>query len=737
VVAVLAPRDLTGRADLAWVATAAAEMLATDLTSAPGTRVVPPERVARAARDLDLARADVTAPEVLARVRGALGADYVVTGTYAAVGGDRAAQVRFDLTVLDAKDGSARARAGATGASASLFDVIDRASTDLRVAMGGTEPTAAQVGEARAASPSSPEAIRLYSEGIASLRAGKAVDALPLFERAGRLAPDSPYVAWQTGLALRRLGRDNDSLPLLKKAFDLRGPLSREDQLRIEAAYREATHDLPAAIECFRTLFGFFPDSIDHGLSYARALANAGRPSEAWAPLESLRRLPPPDSNDVRIELQSSANAGREGDTQRRESFARAAVAKAEALGLSSFLIEAHMQLAQTLQYKGDLDGSLPEYQRALDLATKLGDQGFEAGALTAIADVYQAKGDFARAYPLYDDALARTRALGDLYRLAGILNMRAIAKYTQGDLEGSRVDWLEAGRQYEAIGDREGVGHTTGNVANAYQDAGDLPRSQATHEKALGILREIGNRSGVSEELCNLVELSIQRGALDAAARWQAELETTSALLKRQLFTGATRELRAMLARQTDDAATAQSGADEARTTFAAMGAQPFTTDAELFVAELALDRGDATRAESAARASAAWYEKSAVAGSLPVAHALVARALAAQGKGAEALEAADRATAAASRTARVVSKLEAERARGVALAANGQADKAVAVLEAAIGLARSKGFVWQELELRLARVKIRGNATERGALASDARARGFTRIARLATAD
>src|SRR5262249_34907872 len=158
------------------------------------------------------------------------------------------------------------------------------------------------------------------------------------------------------------------------------------------------------------------------------------------------------------IEIQSSANAGREGDSVKRESFARAGLAKAEPLGPSSILVEAHMQVAQALQYEGSIDASLPEYEQARDLAAKLCDKALEAGALTAIAVVYQNKGDFARASPLYDAALAETRALGDLYRIAGILNTRAIAKFTQGDLEGSRVDWLEAGRQYAAIGDREGV---------------------------------------------------------------------------------------------------------------------------------------------------------------------------------------------------------------------------------------------------------------------------------------
>jgi serine/threonine-protein kinase len=731
VVVVLAPRDVAGRVDAAWIGTAAAEMLVTDLSGASGARVLSPDRVARAVRDLGLDRVDVAAPDLLARVKSALGADYVVAGTYAVLAG--AHKIRFDLALLDTKDGSARARAGATGAQGELFDLIDHASTDLRVALGGAAPTQQEVGEARAASPSSPEATRLYAQGIALSRAGNAVDALPVLEQAERLAPDSPFVAYQHGLALRKLGRDNDSVPVLKKAFDLRGPISREYQLQIEALYREATHDWAASADCYRTLFGFFPDSVEYGLSYARALANSGRPKDAWAPLDAVRKRAS-EADIGKVEQLCSVVAAREGDNAKRETCARAAVAWADKNGLSSNQLEPHMQLGQTLRGKGDYDGALAEFEQVRALATTLGDESFVAGALVATAEIYTDKGDFARALPVFDDALVRARRVGDLYRTAGILNTRAIARYTVGDLEGSRVDWLESARQYEVIQDHEGVGHTTGNVAQVYEDEGDLERAHANHEKALAIFTEIGMRPAVGQEVANLAELELQRGDVAAAARWQQQFDAVVLDVKRKIFEGLGGWLDGTVEREKDDLEAAATAAEHGRALHEEMGAQPYTTDDKLLLAEIALDRGDAALAETTGAAAAEWYRANAVAGTEPVAHALVARALAAQGKTADALAAGDRAMASATKTGRIVAKLEAARGKAVALGAAGQVGSALVLLDGALRDARAKGFVWEELLLRLARVTLRGSDAERAALASDARARGFARIARIA---
>jgi TolB-like protein len=85
-VAVLGFKNLSGRSDEAWLSTALSEMLTTELAAGEKLRTIPGENVARMKIDLSLTDADSYAPDTLARIRKHLGSDYVVLGSYLALG---------------------------------------------------------------------------------------------------------------------------------------------------------------------------------------------------------------------------------------------------------------------------------------------------------------------------------------------------------------------------------------------------------------------------------------------------------------------------------------------------------------------------------------------------------------------------------------------------------------------------------------------------------------------------
>ena len=85
-VAVLGFRNLSARAEDAWLSTAFAEMLNTELAAGEKLRLVPSEDVARAKLDLPLADSDTLSKDTLARIRTNLGTDYVILGSYTTVG---------------------------------------------------------------------------------------------------------------------------------------------------------------------------------------------------------------------------------------------------------------------------------------------------------------------------------------------------------------------------------------------------------------------------------------------------------------------------------------------------------------------------------------------------------------------------------------------------------------------------------------------------------------------------
>jgi TolB-like protein len=100
-VAVLGFRNSTGQADAAWLSTALAEMLTTEMAAGEKLRAIPGETVARMQSELSLPdEAGSFAPETLARIRNYLGADVLVYGSYVVSSGTPS-RVRMDLRLQD------------------------------------------------------------------------------------------------------------------------------------------------------------------------------------------------------------------------------------------------------------------------------------------------------------------------------------------------------------------------------------------------------------------------------------------------------------------------------------------------------------------------------------------------------------------------------------------------------------------------------------------------------------
>ena len=731
-VALLPLRDLSPRPETAWLGPAAVEMLATVL-AAGDLRVASPDRASRIARDLAREHVEPSDPAVLARVRQALGANFVLEGTYAALGAGR---LRVDLELLDATTGEVRGRAGETGEAARLFELTETLGKALTPLLGAHDASPERLTQARAKSPESQEALRLLAEGKLADAKGRFADAVSLLKRAAELAPASPIAHARLATAYMKAGRDLDERGEAAKAYEERTSLSREDQLRIQAAYQEANKDWSASAETLRILYDFFPDSVEHGCNYARALCNAGRPKDALPVLEALRALPSPASGDLCIDVGESAAYGRLGETKKREGVARTAVAKADALGFTSQQSEAHMQLAQSLYGGGDLDTAKAETLRAKEIAAAAQDEATEAGALAELALIANAQGKIAESIPMYDEALVHARALGDLYRVAGNLNGRAIAEYGLGDIPAAQRDWEASNAEYREIQDLEGQGHTLGNLGNAYGDLGLLAKARESHVRALALLRQIGMQGGVAEELSNLVDLACVRGDLKEADERQAELDGLLPSLGRKLMDGIGRQLHAESARQRDRLDEARGELETALAVYKEMGADQMVADVKVMNAEIALSQGDAARAERLASEAGDFYRQNGIARSEPLADSALVRSLSAEGRVSEARPILARLPEANSPKLPVVSRFEVVRARAVALAGSPEGSRALTALGDAIAQAKKMGFVTEELDLRLTQLRLAPTAAAQKALVAEATSGNAPRIVREAAA-
>src|SRR5579863_10133093 len=182
-IAVMGFTNVSGNAENLWLSTAFTEMLTTELAAGDHLRTVAEEHVARAKLELSLANEDSYADDTLAKIHKDLGCDYVVAGSYLAIGQGGKKRLRLDARVQDAHTGETVASVAVVGTQSDLFDLASRAGEQLRAKLGIGTLTSTESEEAKAALPINPEAARLYSDGLAKLRLYDNVVARDLFEK--------------------------------------------------------------------------------------------------------------------------------------------------------------------------------------------------------------------------------------------------------------------------------------------------------------------------------------------------------------------------------------------------------------------------------------------------------------------------------------------------------------------------------------------------------------------------
>jgi TolB-like protein len=182
-VALLGFKNLSGRAERAWLSVALAEMLSTELAAGGKLRTIPGENVARMKIELALTDAESLAPDTLGRIRANVGTDLVVLGAYLALGDKGGQKIRLDLRVQDAAKGETVASLTETGTEGELLDLVSRTSVRLREALGISALTAPEAVAVRASMPKDPRAAQLYAEGLSKLRHFDALKARDLLVR--------------------------------------------------------------------------------------------------------------------------------------------------------------------------------------------------------------------------------------------------------------------------------------------------------------------------------------------------------------------------------------------------------------------------------------------------------------------------------------------------------------------------------------------------------------------------
>ncbi|HYR89444.1 MAG TPA: protein kinase [Terriglobia bacterium] len=706
-IAVLGFKNLTGKDDAAWLSTALAEMLTTELAAGEKLRTIPGENVARMSVELALPEYSSFASDTLARVRNYLGADVIVYGSYVLLNGTPT-RIRMDLRVQDSVHGNLLATISEEGYSADLLAVVSRSGTALRekLGVGKLEPGATEM--AHAALPATPDAARFYADGLEKLRVFDALGARIAFEKA--IAEDGRNALAHAALATAwsMLGYPMKASEQSKIALDLSSKLAREDQLLVEGRSREAALEWGQAAEVYRTLFGFFPDNIDYGLRLAGALTSAGEAKDGQATIEKLRKFPAPDRDNPRIDVAEARIAGALSDFRRQQAIAARAAAKGKERGAMLLVAGAKLIEGSALANLGELSRARTVFEEAREMYIAAGDRWDAANASTNLAYVAMQSGDFTQAENVYRQSLGTYRELGDRKGAATALTSIGTVFRNRGDFRNAKAMHEQALAIRREIGDRAGEAMSCNNLANMLSLMGDPQGAREMYQAALPVFREIQDRNAVATVLNNLGDLVSEEGDLSRAHDLYEESRATFQDL------GSKSSLAHSLSRLGDldlidgDLVSARQRYEQALALRKQLGEKGGVGESQLALAQTSLHEGDAASAETAAKAASDEFRLANRPNDEASAMAVLARSLFDREEYAGSTEAIQRAEDLSAKSSDRSVRLSVAITGASIRAAQGDTAKSLKDLELVVREARNARLIQLELEARLALAAI-----------------------------
>ncbi|HET9754402.1 MAG TPA: protein kinase, partial [Myxococcales bacterium] len=630
-VAVLGLRNLSAKADKAWLGTALAELLSGEVSAGSELRRVPSETVTRLRRELALPEGGQLDRDALAKVRLTTRADYVLGGSYLALG-DGEGRLRLEVQLQDAQTGEIIAADSETGSEASLFALVAQAGAHLRSALGVRALEPADEAQARTSLPADSAAARPYAEGLSRLRLLDALGARPLLEQAAQIDPAFPLAHAALSEAFRRLGRQADEEREALLAHEHASALGREQQLMVEARLRVARREWARAEELYRSLYDFFPATVDYGLNLAQVQVRAGRGKEALETVALVRGSAEDAERDPRLDIAEAQAAGAVSDYPRQDAAARRAAAKARELGARELEGDALMYESAAAALLGDRPRALQRAEEAYELFHSIGNPWSVGQALLWRANACWRTGELPRARALFLEAREVFSRLGDEGDLAramhGFANIESDMRHSASAL----AIYRQALPMYERAGDLAGVAAMHANIGQQLDQAGDLDGAEKSLLLALELDQKLGDRHAEAITRESLGGLYLVRGEPDKALQAMQAATAIASQIHDATTVAQTRRKQGESLHALGRTREAEEAFREGIAQLDSMGETARSGDGKLRLARLYLDLHRLPEAEAAARAAVEQHERAQVDSADAVAS--LARVLVAEGR-------------------------------------------------------------------------------------------------------
>ena len=434
---------------LAWLPTALEEGLHRELAAAETSlRVLPTNRVAEARRSLGIAGEALSEPRSRSRMEGLLGANRLIQGALA-LSEPPADGIVLRVHVLDGPTGQPLAVFSEDlGPDAGrLPEALMTLGNTLRQALHA--PLSSEEASVLSATRvKSADAAQAYAQGVLFLRAFNYAEARGFFEAA--LTHDTTLVDAQ-----QRIIESWQRQGFRKKAREAAQRLASENHVLTSSQAEEVANwavrlgpDRQSGLDARLGLFNSRPDDVDLGVEVA---FSGAPPKTELALVRRLRQLPPPASEDLRLDaVEAEATWG--VDRKRAGELLDRLERRAVELGARSEQALANHVRGQLLW--GPSLEEVPPLREAVRLYAEIGDQEGVAEVLGTLANALAQHGSTREVLKTLDEAAGAYRRLGNRWQLHHNLSLAAFSLWALGDGDLATKRLEEARTEVELLGE-------------------------------------------------------------------------------------------------------------------------------------------------------------------------------------------------------------------------------------------------------------------------------------------
>ena len=268
------------------------EALAVQLRQSPFLNILPEPQVQSTLRQMGRPEMEALTPEVAREVCQRTGAKAMLGGTIASLG----TSYVLTLGAQDCVTGETLAEEQVQAADKErVLTALGEAASKFRETLGESLSMVQRYDQKiEAATTSSLEALKAYSQGMATRRTKGDLESLPFFRRAIELDPNFALAHGRLGTVLSNLNERADAEKASTRAFELRDKVSERERMYIEARYHTTvTRDVSKAMESYRLLLTTYPDDFAAHSNLGSLYRDNGMQTEALAHLEEAVRLAP------------------------------------------------------------------------------------------------------------------------------------------------------------------------------------------------------------------------------------------------------------------------------------------------------------------------------------------------------------------------------------------------------------------------------------------------------------